>query len=363
MGSNVLTRPILADKTKKERLIVFDILKGIAILMVVLNHVSWVREIKVAPFIFRTTIATAVPIFITITAYLYAKNAERLGIENWYNLDHMTHMARRLLPPGIIILIASFVYDVGVRQTPFRALLRYTLLKGPFGPGGYYFFTLIQIIAVYPVFYLLAKNYPVLGLAGMFVANLLFELIPFEIVDTNWIYPIFFFRFSLLVYLGSVLYLHYESIKKSVVPVLGILAWFYMQFLTEIGYRFTIIIRWRHGSQLFAGLFALGFISYAVQHNVFFLKENIFQPLWKSIAFIGKASYHIYLFQVFFFAYIKNFLMASFSNLYPVDFPILYTHIVDSFVSIIVCATVGILWFLLENRVNRFIDNRFQKSK
>lgn len=353
---------MISDTSNKGRIIVFDILKGIAIILVVINHVKWVRDLKFAPFFFRTTVAVAVPIFITITAYLYAKNADQIGIDNWYSRDHIKHMARRLLPASTVTIISSFIYDVGIRKTPFRALLRYTLLKGPFGPGGYYVFTLFQIIAVYPFFYHLAKSYPAISTAGIFLSNLLFELIPSEIVDPNWIYPIFFFRFSSLIFLGTILYFHYGMIKNSIIPIIGIIAYFYMQFLTEIGYRFTIIVRWRHGSQIFAGMLAFSVLFYSINKNDFFLKENCLNKVWGVFACIGKASYQIYLFQVFFFGYISNFVYAFLSNFYPGNAPMVLTNVIDTFIMIIICTVVGFFWFSLENLMNQLISRHLLRQ-
>lgn len=349
----------LSEKTEYKsagRLVSLDILKAFAAMAVIVNHISWTGISKTV-FLYRFWISPAVPIFITITAFLYSRTMEKTGFVLWYSKKNFYRFAKRFVPAALLILVFEFCIEVLHREIRIVDFIRSILVGGLLGPGGYYVSILLQLIIIFPFVFKLARWKPLFGFVFIILLNICYELIPTAIV-TDPLYRILIFRYSVSIYLGIILYLYFHLIPKTIIPAIALFSGIVFFTLREVGYTYTVFNRWRESFSIFPGLYSFAVVFYFIHHEMTFHGNTFFKNFIKRLAIFGSASYHIFLSQMFYFLYVNRRLMLWLDSILMIENNRMICFFLEWVISVSICLFFGVVWFKLENLLIQYLDKR-----
>lgn len=323
--------------------IFIDYLKGIAIIMVILTHVGFATDTVKGNFLFPYFIYMAIPIFMLITGFNYANSYINRGcteLVQMYNIKLLLKRFLRLSIPFIIILILEYLFH-------FKNIINNSLiinfLRGGEGRGNYYFPVMLQIIFLYPLAYYFLKKNSRKFLWAIFILCILFEVICAYINLKNGIYRLISVRYFLYICLGTWLKLtpKINSEKLLVSFVIGINA------ITLFMYNPDIVSlpfnHWRH-TNIMCAFYIFPIFAYIYYNYANFEWKN----LWGNILrLIGKASWHIFLIQMFIFGYLYD--RNIFAN---------YCSFKSGIVIIIICIITGIAFYMAEKQIYKIFSKK-----
>lgn len=343
-----------------DRLLSLDILKGLAAIAVIVNHISWIG-INKSIFLYRFWVSPAVPVFVVITSFLYSRTFKKIGFDSWYSKENFRHFAKRFGPAALLILVLQFFIEVVRHSIPVSEFIRMILIGGLYGPGGYYVSILLQFICIFPFFFKLSYQKPLLGFVLIVFLSILYEIIPATIL-TNSLYRILIFRYSVAIYLGVILYFHFDRLKKTIIPTIALSSGIFFLVLGDVGYTYTVLNRWRESSSIFAGLYSFAIVFYFIKNEFAFNCKSYFFNAFRQLAILGFSSYHIFLSQMFYFLYfhrhIKNILEITITSANKK----MIIFFLEWIISVSVCCIAGIIWFKLENIFFKCFVNIFRKN-
>ena len=313
--------------------IFIDYLKGIAIIMVILTHVGFASDIVKTNFLFPYFIYMAVPIFMLITGFNYANSYIKRNCEEFnqmYNLKLLITRFLRLTIPFIIILLLEYTCH-------FQSILRHSFiinfLRGGTGEGNYYFPVMLQLIFFFPILYYFFKRYGRKFLIFIFLISLLFEIICAITNLCNGIYRHISIRYFFFVSLGSWLKLTPKISTGTLITsfAIGINAITLFMYNAEVvSYPFN---HWRQTNLIFA-FYIFPIFAYIYYNFAYKEFNNIFG---KILQLSGKASWHIFLIQMFVFGYLYD------KNIFDK-----YSSFSSSIIITFICLLAGILFYITE---------------
>lgn len=315
-----------------------DIMKGIAIIFVILIHSFKDDTIKAigGPYY----LLQAVPVFFIISAYNQSQSYERrqlTSLTSFYSSSLLLKKYYRLIPIAFLIYLLQAFSHLDNRSFFF-----YLIGRG--GYGGYYISMMIQSILVLPLLYWLAnKTSARTMLTISFSFNLLFELYSYYIGIPGFLYRLLVFRYLFALALGV---WYFFAIKqpyaKSFIKIsslFSIVYLFLVHYLEVPVPLYSFTTSWK-GQDPLSFFYALGIFH--------LLLTSLYSVKWTSLknvlAYLGKRSYSIFLVQMLYF-----WLIAFY-----VEWPE-YLFYLD----IIVCCVLGSLLFKLENR---FVSGKIKKQ-
>lgn len=146
-----------------------DVLKGVCILIVIIEHAKWPTSVwRKALFPFWDRIA--IPCFMVISGFVNSRSIENTTLSEAYKIENIIRKLKRyLIPYTVAFAIEAITYcviglpfinrfidryyvlnhDVS-EYTSFSNLLK-AYFSGGFGPGNYYTPVLIQLVLLFPV--------------------------------------------------------------------------------------------------------------------------------------------------------------------------------------------------------------------
>jgi len=365
------------EKTSERRPYYFqlDVLKAIAIAFVVMDHsLTW--EIKGAMgSIFWERLS--IPFFLIVMGFnigVSFKYQNAKSIRELYSLGYFKRKIKRYVLPFIILYIASFLLGVtfGYMNTSEYLLLGYL----PFwGPGNWFIPLLFSSIVIFPVIYWLFDRQPLATIVLCFLSELTMQYIlwflypaPASAFNSFIIAAI---RVNILFFLPAVgIGLWFSrgfdlSSKHNwfVIPYLGISVFFMFDYATglvsslpgDFGQTVSTI------QEFIRGDYTLLFYGYAA---FFFLLTMTIVPqtasgdLQKFIERIGRSTYHILLFQIFWMSVVYwSITQSAIIELRIPDFPAelgwptLLFYIPFYLLNLSVSFAGGLIWYELEKRL------------
>ena len=228
------------------------------------------------------------------------------------------------------------------------------LISGGSGPGGYYSPTVIQIILIYfPLLLIfniylnkIIKKYRApLSLFIIIIFEAIYEICinylgkKYDEVLIQQIYRMVALRHITFLQLGIVLYYNKKIIleKLKYILPLSIGGGIYMYLTYYKDYVFFPYYNWKIVSTPMM-FYALFFIIIVLKYfnNI---KRNFIE---KIITTIGKASYHIFLVQLIYYAMLEV---------------IIFNNKLDYIVHVFICLTVGILFYFLERKIIDYLSD------
>ena len=337
---------------KKERNRFLDILKGIAILMVIATHYSWDGGIRLK-YLFPYWIDMAVPIFMIITGYVTAKSYIKNGIDSLdeaYRLKHTLRRMIRFTVPFLMAYVIEFLIQLVLNGGVFSVSSTVgVMLGGGNGPGAYYYPVMMQVVFVFPLLFDIIRRHGFKGLAGTFVLTLFLELLKLSYQMGENTYCLLMFRYIFVISFGIWLATPEGNgeYKKALfgLPLYAVAAiavvigaaFIYVSEYT--GYEPVIINYWT-GTSAVACLYIAPIIGVLTMK----LKSVGFAPL----ELLGKASFNIFLVQKIFYFFGE----------------VIYKHLpIDTTAGRLVFAYVisvgfGLLFYAVESRITPAIEKK-----
>jgi peptidoglycan/LPS O-acetylase OafA/YrhL len=332
-----------------ERLTEVDLLKGLAIIAVILVH-TWSIPVLLAigaPF----HMLHAGVLLILIAGFNGVYSYRRHGFNTpgqCYSHQLLYRRFSRLLKPYILMWLLQVAVVVFLLHgsVDLRSLFL-NFISGGYGLGAYFVPVIIQSVLVVPLLYLLALRSPDMMLLLAFILNLVFEFLffisgfPFSIYAL--LYAEFLFAGALGVWLAT-------SAKRPVLWIAagGILSGLYIAvtFYTGLLSRFFETYL---GNITQAPAYFWTFIL--VLSGFTLLPKKTGTRVVQGIANAGKASWHIFLVQMSFFYFLwpalGYYVLIPVINFFPASLSFCGL-LVAAVITTILCAGSGYLWYKAE---------------
>ncbi len=320
---------------------VVDILKGICIICVIITHYNWKNSVRLIPM-FPFFIDMAVPVFMIVSGYVYAISFEKHNISSIgqaYQIDYLIDKLLRYTIPFIIIYVLELIAFYRIDVVYCKREIIWNFFTGGFGYGSYYYPIMIQFIFVFPIVFFLIKRLEFFGLVLTGFLNALYELLQWSYYVSPEHYRLLLFRYLLLIAFGCYMYLKKGKIRKpiGIVSVLtGILfIWIYIYR----NYTPHIVIHWTSTSFL-AALYIMPVIGLLLCSTT---NSRIKCP---PIELLGKASYHIFLSQMYYYQFVMYPLQVRYADASTISLLL---------ISIVVCLSSGLLFYVVETAITKRI--------
>lgn len=365
----------LSEKPVRDHLVEVDLLKGCAIIAVILIHVLSAPLLWVigAPY----HIWQAVPVFLLLAAFNGALSYKWLNattLNQSYNSAVLVRRFKRLLLPFIGICIVQMVLILWLLPSSLLPDLHYYqllqsgiygiitfLIGGAAGPGNYFIPLILFQILILPLFYWLAVRYsPDKMLVFSLIFDVVLQYVVFIAGIPSTIAGVYYLNYLFLPALGIWFALKVHK-QPAIIVIAGLLsaayitAVFYFQFqiwfispssgfFTEFSFFWTLV------------LVLCGFRYFPTA-----------SPL-KSLAVIaelGKASWHIFLAQmtIFYFSWkwIQITILNPIQMLIPrsVDFLVIP---VGAILMITICCLAGYAWYVAGKYLTKYGMDMHKKA-
>lgn len=327
-----------------------DVLKGILIIGVIASHFP-VEESMGLKYLFPFWLNMMVPGFMFITGYVYTHSFKRREIESLgeaYKVRRIIEQMLRYVSPFTIAFIAEWIlfrvcgiYQVNiVTYGPFALCLNY--LRGGAGMGSYYFPLMIQCVVLFPVIYFVIKKYQFKGLVYCFLGNAVFEILKTAYYMSEDEYRLLIFRYLFIMAAGCYFAMGPTiSRQKSIILSAGciIAGLFFCYLFGYTSYAPKILTLWS-GTSFLAVLFLVPVLGWLVTR----ISVGCY-----PLELIGKASFHIFLVQMIFYV------------LTPKVYPLLPANCPRLLFNIVACVAVGILFYMIENPMTKWLNKKVMK--
>lgn len=318
-----------------------DILKGICIICVIITHFEWQSSVRLIP-IFPFLIDMAVPVFMIISGYVYAISYEKHGIASIgqaYQIDYVIDKLLRYTIPFIIIYVLELITFYRLDVIYSKREIIWNFFTGGFGYGSYYYPIMIQFIFVFPIVFFLIKRLDFFGLILSGFLNALYELLQWSYYVSSAHYRLLLFRYLLLIAFGCYMYLKKGKIRKPIGIVSALIGIFFIWIYIYRDYTPHIVIYWT-GTSFLAALYIMPVIG------LLLCSTKISTIKCQPIELLGKASYHIFLSQMFYYQFVMYPLQVRFADASAISL---------LFISIVACISSGILFYGIETRITKCI--------
>lgn len=288
-----------------------DYIKGLCILFVVWTHCM--NRDELSTILFPYWGDTAVPIFIIIQVFHYYKKGVSVRVPNIYKLW------KRILQPYLIMVALMFIAQFFMYYDMTDGTFSPTLYWEKRGPGSYYIFIYLEMAFVIPLFAPLFRKLSTKRLLVIFL--ILSQLIEFITCATHCpdgIYRIIFFRYTFLILIGYLLAT--KGLELNVITILsGVISIFLIYLFCYKGSNMepffcTSLVLWplcHWVCYIYIAYFFLAFLKYTYKK----LSVSIYNNIIVCFKYIGKYSYEIYLFQIFYYATISMYVNKTLSTL------------------------------------------------
>lgn len=331
----------MRSEKSEDRNYFLDILKGICILFVIITHFGWEAEERLR-YGFPFWIDMAVPVFMIISGYVYALSYRRKGVDSFekaYKLSIILGNAVRYTVPFLMVCSVELCFKMKFGGGTAGSIIRW-ILNGGSGPGSYYYPIMIQYILIYPIIYFSIKRKGYKGLAFCSFINLAYEIMQNLYGMGETCYRMLIFRYILAISFGCFLGLHSEKIKQIWYILSLAVGSLFILSVEYWGYSPRIVIYWTRTS-MFAILYTAPIFYWGLSK----LQEIRCQML----EIIGKASFHIFLVQMVYYAYANAFVQR-----------LEIKRLVHLGVNLILCIGVGILFYYIEMPIGKWLKMKVE---
>lgn len=316
-----------------------DLLKGLAIISVILLH-SWNSQILLligAPF----TIWQAVPVFIIIAGYTNTLSYLRNGVmklHKCYEFPILFHRFKRILRPFIYIFIVELIllYYLSSRNFDVKSII-FLFLEGGIGPGSYFVPIIIQNILIIPILYYLALRNPNYMLILAFALSLAFEILLIMLEVPEWLYRLLYVRYLFAGALG--VYMATSKQQSRLWLIIGSsISFIYILLVSYHDFQFWFIYPAWGGQHAPSYIWTLVLVIAGLK----LLPPNFSEK--NILAELGKSSWHIFLLQLLYFSgpgKIVRIIVFSINN-------ITCCYILYALVNLVLCLCGGYLFYRLD---------------
>ena len=324
-----------------------DLMKGICILIVAIEHARWTKDVwlkSLYPFWGRI----AIPCFMVISGFLQGRSNENKTLKQAYEPHLLWNKLKRYLQPFLFVFLLEvlfyFIGSSSMFQNFINTVFHYSLetsqdlslkgiltslIIGGYGPGNYYTPVIIQLILFYPLIYRFIRKFEYKGLCFSFFFCLCSELWQYNYKIPNSIYRNLLLRHMMTLSFGAYYSLGLYKRNKILNLLSAITGISYIILHSYYGYTPYFFNRGWADVCFMSCMFYIPVIAFFLQ------KEKMSFPI---LELIGKASYHIYLTQMFYYNFAKKDLFLSY-----IDNPYLWCLF-----SLIIIVAVGLSFYQIE---------------
>lgn len=347
----------MTNPPEQSRCALFDNIKAVCILFVVLTHLPW-TDVWRSRLLFPFWVDMAVPFFLLISAVLRTQKLDYNRGEGGrtrlcWSPKQLRRAFGRLMCPYIVIAVIELLADLVLHRalvpTDSAKAFLYWLCTGLTGPGSYYVPIMVQFTLFFPCIAVLFSKNRHIGLLSCFLLNLAYEFAAQSLPSTT--YRLLLFRYLFLIGLG----IYAAKAKKSRTEDFVAFGLFCFGALC-IGGNLLHPNHWFHGWESTSMLcvpFAYG-IFYALFHHPVLKNMRAF-----AFTICGRASYHIFLTQMLFYAVGADRLLFRWLRVLPVPF----SEIFGGLLCITLCLASGVLFYQAEQAVRRQLARHTAKNK
>lgn len=328
-------RSVSADNNRNT---VIDLLKGVAIILVVLTHFNWTedqRNYLVFPFL----IDMAVPVFMFISGYVGAMSINRHGIktvDEAYGIRELSRKYIRYYIPYIFVVIWIIADPNLVVDRSGKGVVRW-FLCGTEGPGSYYIPIITQLVLIIPIInYLISKKRHV-GLILCLSADILYACMKWAYGMNYDCWRNLVFRYIFIISAG--VFAYYCNLRKRDSVLMMLIGLGYI-FLLHFGLiKREVIMQWFDWptTSCLADMWIVPLLVWTVNN----LKLR-FIPL----EILGRSSYEIFLMQMVFY--------TAYNDIVGDKVQGRLAHIV---LNIVICCSLGLIFHLVNTKITKTVIN------
>lgn len=271
-----------------------DFIKGISIIFVILNHC--IGESLHYKSLYCLWGDSAVPIFLIIQTFHVYKR----GLNVRFSISKVWKRVLKNFILMQLVLIAIFAakHDGGIVHTLGR-----WLSQGGFGSGSYYVWVYFQFAILLPLCAMIFQKIQGWYLFLFFVVVCELSEILFSVTNvSNSLYRLICLRYLFLIYLGFYITQKGISMKKehiifSILSLVAVLFFYYSGFNLKPVFYTDVSYSWRifHWVSYF-------YIAYFFIFVLYFVYKSLKLRYQLFFCYLGKYSYEIFLFQMFYYA-------------------------------------------------------------
>lgn len=286
------------DNINTGHLTQIDLLKGLAIISVILLH-TWPEKVLLitgAPF----HIWQAVPVFILIAGFvgtLSYMRQDTTGFRQCYRKSLLFRRFKRILAPFTLLFIVQIVLlcFTGIKEITLQNIV-FSYITGGYGPGSYFIPIILQHILILPILYFWAIRNPKYFLITTFLVSLVSEYLMITALVPEWAYRLLYVRYLFAGALGVWLAVSKQTIDKRLV-IGGLISLIYIVAVNYLNIQFWFLYpAW--GSQHAPSYFwPLLIVMIGLMHLPS-ASKNVVSAVLEQL---GQASWHIFLVQMAFF--------------------------------------------------------------
>lgn len=260
-----------------------DVLKGIAVLFVVITHFPWSVQERLS-YLFPFWIPMAVPVFVIISGYVMAMSFERrqITLRIAYSPGFILSRIISLYIPYLLAFVLLIVFNLLFGKADNPGLSFRNLLLGNIGDGSYYTNFMIGFVLIYPVVYYLVARHKMLGVVLLTIINALFELFFWVINDWELLYRICIIRHLSVLAFGCYFGIG-GKIRKTTGLLFIVIGLFFAYFYSYMGYDIFVYPAWKGTS------YPVTFVII----GIFYFIRNC-QIHFPPLQYIGRISYSIF---------------------------------------------------------------------
>lgn len=288
------------------RNIVLDAIKGVAILCIIVTHFNWTDSERMI-YGFPFWIDTAMPVFMTLSGYLYAQSFDKhsvVKLKDAYELPVLLKNLLRFILP--FALLAPLDVLCGVAKTGnVMSSIKHIVLGG-FGPGSYYVPMMLQFALIFPLLFVIVRKYKRCGVMLLLAFNVAYEW-GFSLLETPvWMsssaaFNLLGYRILIARYvgiLGLAIYLSQNKYGMKTPLALMIGGGMWLVAVCYCGYKPLVFQRWVTNC-LPAALFSVGLV---MMLSRFLQPKHLPDCIIPLVGVVGKSTYEIFLVQKLFYA-------------------------------------------------------------
>ena len=326
-----------------------DILKGFAIILVLISHSIPNNKWKFDIFIYFH-IYQAVPIFIILLAInngLSFRKKSYLKLNQLYQKHYFIGKFKRLFLVLIFLYLFVLISNINIFFIGF---------------GHYFIIILIQFIFIFPLIYYNYQKNPKLTIIICFLIDFLFQISfnyfydkIFHIIYINEIFKSSIFRYFSFIIIGLYILDKYDNDKSlkiflnnnKILYVLIPLSFLYLSFHYLIKNNFMEFLVYIN---YYETIFSVFYSCFIVLIGLAYLPKQSKNQFYKFLQYIGKSSLHIFIFQIIFCYLIHTYTPELYSK------NVLYM-LIAVFITLTYCILIGILWYSIEVKLLNKSEN------
>lgn len=359
----------MSESKRNHYYLQIDLLKCIAIISVIIVHSINFRDTSTVPIwinlIVAFSLAQAIPIFFVLMGRNAGASFERKSLFKLSELYSKTYFKARfyrLIIPVLITFIVSLFLGLYLNKI-YLGILN---LIGYFpltGYGNYFISILLQFIFIFPLLYFFYQKNPKITILLTILISFIFEVVS-TVIPTlqgnSYLYQACILRYILALVLGLWLVDNYDkrlSLLRNKYIILGLLISVgYILISSVYSFKIAFFTPYWQPENFLAFFYPLVFCAVGMRY----LPGQETNLLVKTAAFIGKASYHIFLVQILY----TGAELALGANLFILLLNVLNLPLNPSTLTILAFTIltnvlIGILFFVGESKFTKILSSKF----